>query len=786
MNRNSVKFHNLLTLAVLCAAGSLFALETNSFSIDLRDECLLSGTVRVAPSSANASAVPMVDGEEMSGWTTDAPEWDTSTVADGWHTLSIAGESATPKMLTVNDEGVVVHEGVLQSDEVWAADKIHVVRDWVRIPEGRRLAIANGTVVKFCQGAGILNDGVLSSLSAVLTAVEDDSVGGDTNLDGSDSAPAPGSLAIRNEGTLNAIDNTLRHATSDSVFTSTSISEGAFFGCDELTEVVIPSNVVSIDENAFGDCKNIKRMVFQGKWTAVAQNAFDGCDAVETINFAGGLPATEFPVGQSNPTVYVNDSVSETWSGYPVVDLYSSGILERTLLIPTDEGLVGQVLTVTEEGYDWQDLPVDAELDAESANAVQNRAVVAVLNELKEADEALAEDVIDLKNHATALENADIAMQEDIAALQTKTAELASADDGMKARIDGLAATNTALLGNITVLRNADTALQGSIDLLNTAKETMEGSIATLQKTVEGLIGIPSEGGDEPGQVLTKTEEGIEWKTINVTVDAELDADSENSVQNKAVAAAVNALKAADENLGSEISALSGNLEAQTKLLRDADDAQKNATSALQESVAAAVNELKAADENLGSEISALSGNLEAQTKLLWDADDAQKNATSALQEASESTQKAVTDLLASVESLQADMGTAKADVGTLQTENGAQQNAIAALQAENQALRSDVDELNRKVATLLEILESGAGKQEVVALELEAGWNLVAMPGQVVVSESEKAMLDQIEIYTFDKTQKVYVHSEGLEPLASYWMKAPEKCTIHFIVGGK
>ena len=24
---------------------------------------------------------------------------------------------------------------------------------------------------------------------------------------------------------------------------------------------------------------------------------------------------------------------------------------------------------------------------------------------------------------------------------------------------------------------------------------------------------------------------------------------------------------------------------------------------------------------------------------------------------------------------------------------------------------------------------------------------------------------------------------SEGLEPLASYWMRAPEPCTIHFLV---
>lgn len=499
MNRNSVKFHNLLALAVLCDAASLFAIETNSFSIDLRNACLLNGAVRVAPSSGNISASPMVDGVRMSEWTTDTPQWDTSTVADGRHTLSVAGESATPKVLTVNNADVVVHEGVLQSDEVWTADKIHVVRDWVRIPEGLRLIIANGTVVKFCQGAGILNNGTLSSASAILTSIEDDSVGGDTNLDGSDSAPASGSYAIRNEGTLNAINNTLRNATSDSVFASTSLAENAFSGCDEITEIVIPSNVVSIGGNAFGDCENLKQVTFQSKWTAVSKNAFDGCDAVETISFAGGLPADEFSMGRSNPTVYVNDSVSETWSSYTVVDLYADEIFEKTMLVPTTEGQVGQVLTVTDEGYDWQDIPVDAELNANSTNAVQNKAVATAVNELKNAD--------------------------------------------------------------------------------------------------------------------------------------------------------------------------------------------------------------------------------------------------------------------------------------------ASQQNAIVALQTENQSLRSDVDELNRKLETLLELLEGGTGNQKIVTLTLEADWNLVAMPGQAVVSESEKSILDQIEIYTFDKKEKIYVHSDGLKPLDSYWMRAPEKCTIHFIV---
>ena len=54
-------------------------------------------------------------------------------------------------------------------------------------------------------------------------------------------------------------------------------------------------------------------------------------------------------------------------------------------------------------------------------------------------------------------------------------------------------------------------------------------------------------------------------------------------------------------------------------------------------------------------------------------------------------------------------------------------------------------------------------------------------MPGNVVLDESEAAILSNVEIYTYDKTEKVYLASDGLEPLASYWMRAPQPCTIHF-----
>ena len=122
----------------------------------------------------------------------------------------------------------------------------------------------------------------------------------------------------------------------------------------------------------------------------------------------------------------------------------------------------------------------------------------------------------------------------------------------------------------------------------------------------------------------------------------------------------------------------------------------------------------------------------------------------------------------------------------------------------EIQSLQNEVAALSNDLRTLLALLgETGSASQvltkgedgsyawqnadalgsEVMEIKLEAGWNLVAMPGRVAFDESTEALLKNIEIFTFDKKTKVYQPSEGLEPLASYWMRAPEPCTIHFLV---
>lgn len=92
--------------------------------------------------------------------------------------------------------------GVLTQDTTWSADTTPVVViSQLRVAAGATLTIGPGVVVKFAsqlvtgdQGSGLVVDGDLAingtaGHPVVLTVLEDDTVGGDTNHDGDDSEP---------------------------------------------------------------------------------------------------------------------------------------------------------------------------------------------------------------------------------------------------------------------------------------------------------------------------------------------------------------------------------------------------------------------------------------------------------------------------------------------------------------------------------------------------------------------------------------------------------------------
>lgn len=196
-------------LAALCSGLSLFATLSNSVYVDCREVCIVAGKTYVAPSSGNPSARPQVDGGTAAGWRTEDPRWDSDSVEDGWHTLSIDGEDATPRVLCLNGDGIAVHAGVIFGSEVWGEGKVHVVRGWVRIEEGAQLTVERGAIVKFSQGTGMMVNGTLLGDGAVFTALADDSAGGDTDCNGTGGQFS--TYAITGDGTISLQEAVVRY-----------------------------------------------------------------------------------------------------------------------------------------------------------------------------------------------------------------------------------------------------------------------------------------------------------------------------------------------------------------------------------------------------------------------------------------------------------------------------------------------------------------------------------------------------------------------------------------------
>ena len=74
----------------------------------------------------------------------------------------------------------------------------------------------------------------------------------------------------------------------------TSIGSYAFFGCDGLTSITIPSTVKSIEEYAFAYCGNLKTLIIYSGVTSIPKAAFIGCKKLTTVS----IPTSVTTIGE--------------------------------------------------------------------------------------------------------------------------------------------------------------------------------------------------------------------------------------------------------------------------------------------------------------------------------------------------------------------------------------------------------------------------------------------------------------------------------------------------------
>ena len=101
------------------------------------------------------------------------------------------------------------------------------------------------------------------------------------NCDRITSITIPSSVKSIGEYAFYHCNNLARITLSQSV---TSIGAFAFYNCASLTSVTIPEGVESIGDYAFADCPNLKEITISSTVTSIGELAFDNCTSLVSIN----------------------------------------------------------------------------------------------------------------------------------------------------------------------------------------------------------------------------------------------------------------------------------------------------------------------------------------------------------------------------------------------------------------------------------------------------------------------------------------------------------------------
>ena len=75
----------------------------------------------------------------------------------------------------------------------------------------------------------------------------------------------------------------------------TSIGDGAFSGCRGLTSINIPNSITKIEANTFSSCRGLTSITIPDSVTSIGEGAFSGCSGLTSIN----IPSSVTSIGQS-------------------------------------------------------------------------------------------------------------------------------------------------------------------------------------------------------------------------------------------------------------------------------------------------------------------------------------------------------------------------------------------------------------------------------------------------------------------------------------------------------
>ena len=69
----------------------------------------------------------------------------------------------------------------------------------------------------------------------------------------------------------------------------TSIGNYAFYGCSNLTSIIIPNNVTSIGNNVFDGCSGLRSVTIPDSITSIGEHAFNACSSLINLDIGNGV-----------------------------------------------------------------------------------------------------------------------------------------------------------------------------------------------------------------------------------------------------------------------------------------------------------------------------------------------------------------------------------------------------------------------------------------------------------------------------------------------------------------
>jgi len=215
--------------------------------------------------------------------------WNTAEEPDGWKTLQDGSNSV--EVATVNDAGISIEGGRLKSDTLWNDDVVRVVRNWVTVPDGVTLKVTAGAVVKFTENAGIrVEDGGILEVEGaaakhvVFAPVDDDTIGGDTDMKEGVASWCNAQIYKMPSGTVT--ENSYLEVRKAKVSSWAGVSLGTAQAAESNGRAYVPVTL-----------KGSRSAAFSVDWEAVAGTAAFGEDftvASGTLSWTGTSEGTKF------------------------------------------------------------------------------------------------------------------------------------------------------------------------------------------------------------------------------------------------------------------------------------------------------------------------------------------------------------------------------------------------------------------------------------------------------------------------------------------------------------